>query len=416
MKVDKFKENDFVSVNYSIIEEKNDMIVVTISGVGHEDQSETYILLEDSMNFSNLIGITNKKRDFFLNECTEELFQYIETYVGKFERKILISHSMGGYLGFLLNERCAFDFCFICSPYLSLDCNELSLKSEEIEALDKKLNYFRIEDKKRSLVKLSSINHINEDSFFIVFDPYQKEDEKLFSLVSKKFPGMFLLLLPDIGHLSLYVIERSRTLSEYMIKNIGKNIDKNYIYDLALEILTWYSKKISDKKSNYFVLNQIYYIKQQKDKICYFEFLLKGEYIPHVSEYRFVLNKYGYILCFNLSEAGYCWYETPFLDGESLPVLFKKEGIDVEYPFAYYNEKYTKIDNKELVETLSSFPSENRMFVDFSERSVDFLYEKLNYHDGLNILAVLNYNDQKYNPREKGFFHTLKKSIGRFYK
>ncbi|MBS1083260.1 hypothetical protein [Gluconobacter kondonii] len=111
---------------------KNGTIIAIISGIGHENDSDKYILLEDDFIDSNLLGITSRKRDFFINDSTKLAIDFLKD----FSEVIVITHSMGGFFGFYLNKYIEIDLCIVCSPYFSLS-------SEEMDLSDTIIGYYR---------------------------------------------------------------------------------------------------------------------------------------------------------------------------------------------------------------------------------------------------------------------------------
>ena len=99
--------NEFISMNFSKSQEipkiKNleNTIIITVSGIGHENEADKYILLEDSFLDFNILGITSKKRDFFINDSTEIALDFLKDFLKDFSKIIIISHSMGGFLHFI---------------------------------------------------------------------------------------------------------------------------------------------------------------------------------------------------------------------------------------------------------------------------------------------------------------------------
>lgn len=380
-------ENEYLSVNLKEKKEKCSFIL-TISGLGHENKANSYILLEDSFGEITICGVTNKKRDFFINDLTYDTANHLKLISGDFFQKILITHSMGGYFGVFLERYIDFDLYFICSPYLSLDRDELKLSDDENFFLIEKLLNNNIEKYCVDMIKFHYITINSPEKFIIVLDPKINEDQKQFNLIKNRFPEVNIILIPHSGHLSLYLLERERVLSKFIKENIKKNIDSEYIRNLIDFILNWSLKKIENKESKICILNQLFYINSKN--LDYFNFVLNINNYSD-SEYFFILDKYGMVLSFSLSRKRYSYIHNPFGTINFIPILFRKNCDNYNNSFCFYNGNYIEMNSFGLNEELCSM-KENFIHVPINNEILNKIYSKFDFASKLAMLSVIEYN------------------------
>ncbi len=383
-------ENEYFSINLKENKEK-DILILTISGLGHENEANSYILLENNFEYINICGLTNKKRDFFINDLTHDSAKYLQQISKNFSKKILITHSMGGYLGFLLDKYLEYDLYFICSPYLSLDRDELKLINDKEESdfsellLTNSIENYCIDNVKFSYVELNS-----PEKFIIVLDPKRNEDNKQFNLIKNKFPEANVILIPNSGHLSLYLLERDRILSNFIKKNICKNIDRNYIINIIDFILNWSLEKLENKESRIHILNQLFYINSHKN-IDYFNFTMGIDNNNDVYDYYFILDKYGRALSFCLTKKRYNYTPNAFNSIECIPILFKKECNNYNDPFCFYDGNYIEMNSHGINDEINTM-KKNYIHVPIKNGMLEKIYQNIDFLSKLQIFSVLEYN------------------------
>ncbi|WP_211563851.1 hypothetical protein, partial [Gluconobacter kondonii] len=138
--------------------------------------SDKYILLEDDFIDSNLLGITSRKRDFFINDSTKLAIDFLKD----FSEVIVITHSMGGFFGFYLNKYIEIDLCIVCSPYFSLSSEEMDLSDNDNRVLQERINGFSIENYCLKDVKISNLELKNQERLILIIDPISIDDKKQF--------------------------------------------------------------------------------------------------------------------------------------------------------------------------------------------------------------------------------------------
>jgi len=393
-------ENEYISINIRENKQK-DLFILTISGIGHEHQASSYVLLENSFDDINLCGLTCKKRDFFINDLTNDTINYIKSISEQFSKKILITHSMGGYFGLFLDKHIKFDMYFICSPYLSLDKIELKLNDDEFNYLSERLLNNNIEKYCVDMIKFNYLSLNNPEKFIIVLDSENNEDLKQFNLLENHFPKSNIVLLPNSGHISLYILEKEKILSKFIKENIEKNIDSDYIINLINTVLIWYLDKVQNKEKKNQVLNQLFYNNINKD-IDYFDFVLSIKN-NNERDYFFILDKYGRILSLSNSRKRYSYIRNPFNTKNYVPVFFKRDApgcTDYSEPFVFYDGSYISVTSHGLYEKIN----ENYIHVYINKEILTEIYYNIDFGSKISILSIVEYNRKTVKKSRKNLF------------
>ena len=408
-------ENDYFSINFREDINQKNLFILLISGLGHEHQADSYILLNDSFNTLNICGVTSKKRDFFINELTNSCIDFLEKKSIQFTKKILITHSMGGYFGFYINKYIDFDLYFICSPYISLDRKELNLNENENTHLENQIQSHNIESYCVDKIKIENISIKNQEKFIIVLDPESLEDQKQFYILRNKFPSVNIILIPRVGHLSLYAIEKERIISNFITENINKEIDKYYIESLISTVLNWALQNLSNNDAKIFILNQIYYNKKEKINKHYFDFVFGINHISVFYEYFFILDKYGRILNFCLSKNRYQWVSNPFNKSEYLPVFIKEHCNEYSECSCFINGNFIEMNSDGLQAEIHG-THKNYIKIPINLEILNKIYSNIDFESKINLLSVFEYNKKIIPIKRINKQHFLKKFGSLFIK
>lgn len=384
--------NDFMSINFSpsrgnlTAKSIKDTIIISISGIGHEDEADKYILLEDSFEDFNILGITNKKRDFFINNSTESALDFLKSFLSNFSRIIIISHSMGGFFAFYISTYIEVDLCIVCSPYLSLSESEMNLNDSEERLLFDKLNSSYIENYCLKNVKISHLSPKKQDKFIVILDLSIKDDVKTFYLIDKYLNKINTVILPGIGHLSLYYLEKRKIISSVIRSELeeGSPLSTKKILD---NILNYYLEFTISEKSKICIKNQIYFNDKDIYK-NYYSFVY--DFIPYKEskDLFLILNKHGYMMSFFYSISGFFWSETPFEDSRFSPVVI---NIEQRKCFCFYDCDYIEVDY-EIISAEVNKIGKNYIKIPFSEEFFINYFGKLNFNDKINIFSAINLN------------------------
>ena len=317
--------NEFISMNFSKSQEipkiKNleNTIIITVSGIGHENEADKYILLEDSFLDFNILGITSKKRDFFINDSTEIALDFLKDFLKDFSKIIIISHSMGGFFAFYISSYIKVDLCIVCSPYLSLSEKEMNLNNSEEVILFDKINKSYIENYCLNNIKVSYLTPKEQDKFIVILDLSIRDDNKTFYLIDKFLNKINVAVLPSSGHLSLYYLEARKIISSVIRNKLNESYSL-LTKDILEHILNSYLQFPLSREEKICVKNQIYFNNpDQYGGYYYFVY----DYLPNEesSELFIIINKHGYIMSFYSSIAGSFWSEFPFEDNRFSPII-----------------------------------------------------------------------------------------------
>lgn len=404
--------NEFISMNFSKAQEvptkKNikNTIIVTISGIGHEDESEKYILLEDSFLDFNVLGITNKKRDFFINDSTENSLDFLRNFLKDFSKVVIISHSMGGFFAFYISSYIKVDLCIVCSPYLSLSEKEMNLNDSEEFILFDKINKSYIENYCLNNIKVSSLSPKDQDKFIVILDLSIKDDNKTFYLINKFLNKINVVVLPGLGHLSLYCLEKRKILSSVIRNQLNESYSlptKNILE----HILNSYLEFPLSREEKICIKNQIYFNNpDQYGGYYYFVY----DYLPNEesSELFIIINKHGYIMSFYSSIAGSFWSEFPFEDNRFSPIIVDSQKKTC---FCFYNSSLIEMDyNKISIETnkIDKFYRK----IPFSRDFFEIYFNNFKFDDKIEIYSAIDINKKK----KKNKFAFVLNKITRFFR
>ncbi|MBF0875394.1 hypothetical protein HKD21_00840 [Gluconobacter cerevisiae] len=382
--------NDFVSMNFSpkINNDgiRDNTIIVTISGIGHEHDSDKYILLEDDFSDFNLLGITSKKRDFFINNSTNIAIDFLKNFLGQFSEVIVITHSMGGFFGFYLNKYIDIDLCIVCSPYLSLSSEEMNLSNDDNRVLQDRISGFCIENYCINKIKVSNLELKRQENLIIIIDPILIDDKKTAHMVDTFFKKINVIMLPNCGHLSLYYLERSHVISS-IIRNKIKTIDKLFVKKIISGVLTFYLRCVSFRSSKICIKSQIYFNDQELHK-NYYSFVYDASCSDENNDHYIFINKYGCIMSFCLSKSGISWSSMPFEDGKFSAVIMNKHK---NMCFSFYNEQFIEMDYKKVYLELNK--SENEFSkIPFSRDFFTNYFNKLSFNEKIDLYSIINRN------------------------
>lgn len=382
-------------------------IIVTISGIGHENEADNYILLEDSFLNFNILGITNKKRDFFVNSSTEEAIEFLKKFLKNFSRIVIISHSMGGFFAFYISTYIDIDLCVVCSPYLSLSEEEMNLSNDEEKFFINKINSSRIENYCLNNIKISYLLPKKQDKFIVILDLCIKDDNKTFYLLDKFLNKINIIILPEVGHLSLYYLEKRKIISSCVREGLEKSLSFS-VKNISSYILNDYLNTSLCEKTIICIKNQIYFNNPIQ---CgnYYSFVYgdfpKGE----ETDLFIILNKHGYLMSFFCSMPGFFWSEAPFEDSRFSPIIV---NFEKNMCFCFYDYNYIEMDFEKIDFEISKI-DKDFIKIPFSEDFFMRYFNKFSFNDKIYIFSAINLN--KKNPKNSskfGFNKFIKNILG----
>ncbi|GBQ67315.1 hypothetical protein AA103196_1653 [Ameyamaea chiangmaiensis NBRC 103196] len=254
------------------------------------------------------------------------------------QQVVIVTQSMGGYSALAEGYRVNPKLVIACSPYLTLDPDELQLRVEgERYHLDHYLKFWRIEPDYIPQVKLANIDKYSLPPTMIIFDTDNLEDQRLSEMLRNHAIPYFKVALPGVTHFSLSALEADHVITGFIKEHDGRPIDTHYRDDLTLRILRWYRARTQNRASQIRVDEQIFLIDLRNGRnpdffSSVFDIPDNGSLEP---EHVFLLNEDGGILSLVPETRRAAYTHDPFGSGTSFPILFRTTDTALNTPEFY---------------------------------------------------------------------------------
>ncbi len=179
----------------------SDYLLVTFSELHHERLGEGHYFLKQLVTTADIscVGVINTVKGFYLSPEMDEIYRLVDKARGG--RKVIVfGQSMGGYGAIKHSARLKADYVIACSPFYSLDEDELEFPSERHRKI--LLHSLAHHDvAQRSEFKGMGIKEADSGGRVItLYDPSDFVDLFDSSLLRKHLPKAEFVTVPHAGH------------------------------------------------------------------------------------------------------------------------------------------------------------------------------------------------------------------------
>lgn len=182
-------------------EGKSDYLLVTFSELHHERLGEGHYFLKQLVTQADIscVGVINTVKGFYLSPEMDEIYRLVDKVRGG--RKVIVfGQSMGGYGAIKHSARLKADYVIACSPFYSLDEDELEFPTERHrKILMHSMSHHNVVP--RPEFKGMGIRQADSGGRVIMlYDPSDFVDLFDSTLLRKHLPDAEFITVPHAGH------------------------------------------------------------------------------------------------------------------------------------------------------------------------------------------------------------------------
>ncbi len=179
----------------------SDYMLVTFSELHHERLGEDHYFVKELVEKADIscVGIVNVVKSFYLSAEMENVIRIVDRVRGD-RRLIVFGQSMGGYAAIKYSAALRADYVIACSPFYSMDPDELDLPSDRHRyILTKSMQHHGVVDRPefKGMGLRASDGH---GRIISLYDPFDSTDTFDSVLIRKNMPTAEFVTVPLASH------------------------------------------------------------------------------------------------------------------------------------------------------------------------------------------------------------------------